>query len=269
MRIGFGAIHYAPPAHMGALLGLGDVCQTGPYGTLPNGTPLCIDTTTGNEVACNDPLCATGAPTVTGPADQGTAVLGPPPADNITLGCGASSSETYVYQTAANLIAMPSSCGSTPIAQCLTNAAVSACGESGGGASFGCPPMAGCDAASIAAMVAKYAPLVAPAYNQYQQYGGYAPPPTTPSGGGGTPYVPPVSQLPSGGSGAGAGSGTGAGSGAGAGSSAGAGAGSSGSGAVATSTNWLTETSIDSIPNWALVAGSVALLMIVMTMVKK
>lgn len=55
----FRNLHHAAPPRFHHLMGLGDVCVSGPYGSDANG-PLCLDQNTGSPVSCNDPRCAAG-----------------------------------------------------------------------------------------------------------------------------------------------------------------------------------------------------------------
>jgi len=260
MRVDFRNIHSTPaptvPRLMG-LFGLG-ACQAGPYGTLPDGTALCVDTTTGDEVACNDPVCGASAPTTTEP------ILGPAPPGEITAGCPGTL-DSQLYEMAQQMIAMPSTCYESSdgtIETAFSSAAASLCAESGATAAIaGCPPMT-CDPASIATLVQQYTAAVTPSCQQFAQTGAWAPNPSSPT----TPYTPPyiaspapitstpvTSSLVTPPASAGT-----------------TNTGSSNTNSSQTSTptsDWFTEDSlISNVPNWLLLAGGAAVLFLAISM---
>lgn len=95
-----------------------------------------------------------------------------------TPGCPAGNLSELLGPWVQGVVAFPSSINPESPLQAASEIVAQFCGESADGSPFGCPPMAGCDAAGQASAAAQAAALImsSPRYVDISQYGMYAPP---------------------------------------------------------------------------------------------
>ena len=277
MRLDFRNLHHAPPPQFSHLMGLGDVCVSGPYGSDANG-PLCLDQTTGSPVSCSDPRCAAGGGSSAAPASNTPGYI---PENNPTFSTqqfGNSTTTTftldsYLSQWASGITGQ----SLDSLANQGMNSVSAIISQLAAVAQQYCQVEAPSDCGNISAIVAKYAAMITSAYSNVAAsqwnpatFTAYATPtpsalsvPSIP-----TPQVPISAVTPPAGgivvsptpaaitSGAAA-----APSAASSGSTSQTGS-TNTSSTSASSTSFLTEDSISGIPNWALLAAAAVALFI-------